>query len=57
MFKVNCVLWTADNKYVLSGSSDHNVRIWKSVASEKMGVVSNVDIPVVPMLVFFLALE
>lgn len=53
MFKVNCVLWTADNKYVLSGSSDHNVRIWKSVASEKMGVVSNVDIPVVPMLVFF----
>ncbi|ROT63452.1 DDB1- and CUL4-associated factor 13 [Penaeus vannamei] len=39
MFKVNCVLWTADNKYVLSGSSDHNVRIWKSVASEKMGVM------------------
>ncbi|KAK7020296.1 DDB1- and CUL4-associated factor 13 [Halocaridina rubra] len=39
MFKVNCALWSADNKYVLSGSSDHNVRIWKAVANEKMGVM------------------
>lgn len=39
MFKVNCVLWSADNKYILSGSSDHNVRIWKATAHEKMGVM------------------
>ncbi|CAL4137791.1 unnamed protein product, partial [Meganyctiphanes norvegica] len=37
MFKVSSVLWSADNKYILSGSSDHNVRLWKARASEKMG--------------------
>lgn len=42
MFKLNCVLWSADNKYILSGSSDHNVRIWKAQASEKMGIVSQI---------------
>lgn len=39
MFKVNTVLWSADNKYILSGSSDHNVRLWKARASEKMGIM------------------
>lgn len=37
MFKINCVLWSADSKYILSGSSDHNLRIWKAKAHEKMG--------------------
>merc|ERR1712105_237593 len=32
-------LWSADNKYILSGSSDHNVRLWKARASEKMGIM------------------
>lgn len=40
MFKVSCVVWSGDNKYILSGSSDHNVRVWKSKSNEKMGVVS-----------------
>ncbi|KAK4325021.1 hypothetical protein Pmani_004378 [Petrolisthes manimaculis] len=40
MFRVNCVLWSTDNKYILSGSSDHNVRIWKAQASEKMGILA-----------------
>ncbi|XP_076069329.1 DDB1- and CUL4-associated factor 13-like [Oratosquilla oratoria] len=39
MFKVNCIMWSGDNKYILSGSSDHNVRIWKSKANEKLGVM------------------
>lgn len=40
MFKVSCVLWSGDNKFILSGSSDHNVRLWKSQSNEKMGIVS-----------------
>ncbi|XP_042228262.1 DDB1- and CUL4-associated factor 13-like [Homarus americanus] len=41
MFKVNCVLWSGDNKYILSGSSDHNVRVWKAVSHEKMGIMKS----------------
>lgn len=39
MFKVSCVLWSGDNKFILSGSSDHNVRIWKAKSNEKMGIM------------------
>uniref|UniRef100_A0A0P4W640 Sof1-like protein domain-containing protein n=1 Tax=Scylla olivacea TaxID=85551 RepID=A0A0P4W640_SCYOL len=39
MFKVSCVLWSGDNKFILSGSSDHNVRLWKSKSNEKMGIM------------------
>lgn len=39
MFKVGCVLWSGDNKYIVSGSSDHNVRVWKAVSNEKMGIM------------------
>ena len=38
MQRVFSVLYTMDNKYVLSGSDDGNVRLWKARASEKMGV-------------------
>uniref|UniRef100_A0A914LZ93 Sof1-like protein domain-containing protein n=1 Tax=Meloidogyne incognita TaxID=6306 RepID=A0A914LZ93_MELIC len=31
------VLWSLDNKYVLSGSDDMNVRLWKANAAEKLG--------------------
>ena len=40
MFKVTSVLWSRDNRYILSGSTDHNVRLWKARASEKLGIVS-----------------
>ena len=51
MFKVNSVVWSGDNKYILSGSSDHNIRIWKARASEKLGIVSFY------LMIFFLFLK
>uniref|UniRef100_A0A2P2I265 DDB1-and CUL4-associated factor 13-like n=1 Tax=Hirondellea gigas TaxID=1518452 RepID=A0A2P2I265_9CRUS len=41
MHKVTSVMWSSDNKFVYSGSADHNVRIWKSRASEKLGIMSH----------------
>lgn len=40
MQHVICVRWSADNKYILSGSDEMNIRLWKANASEKLGVVS-----------------
>ena len=40
MQKVFSVLWTTDNQYILSGSEDANVRLWKADASRKLGIVS-----------------
>ncbi|XP_014668035.1 PREDICTED: DDB1- and CUL4-associated factor 13-like [Priapulus caudatus] len=40
MQRVTCVRWTMDNKYILSGSDEMNIRIWKSAASEKLGVTT-----------------
>jgi len=31
------VLWSADNKYVMSGSDEMNIRLWKANAAEKLG--------------------
>ncbi|XP_033726889.1 DDB1- and CUL4-associated factor 13-like [Pecten maximus] len=39
MQKVRNVQWTLDNKYILSGSDEMNIRIWKARAHEKMGVL------------------
>jgi len=39
MQHVVCVKWSADNKYVLSGSDEMNIRLWKANAAEKLGVV------------------
>lgn len=39
MQKLTSVAWSLDNKYVLSGSDEMNIRIWKARASEKLGVV------------------
>lgn len=33
-------VYTADSRFVLSGSDDGNVRIWKARASDKLGVVT-----------------
>lgn len=32
--------WTADAEYVLSGSDDGNIRLWRAQASSRSGVVS-----------------
>lgn len=40
MQRLTCVLWSLDDKYILSGSDEMNIRMWKARASEKLGVVS-----------------
>lgn len=40
MQRVFCVEYSSDSKYVLSGSDDTNIRIWKSHASETVGVTA-----------------
>lgn len=40
MQRIFCVKWTMDAKFVLSGSDDGNIRLWKAQASEKLGVKS-----------------
>lgn len=37
MQHVSCVRWSLDNKYILSGSDEMNIRVWKANASEKLG--------------------
>ncbi|XP_051879168.1 DDB1- and CUL4-associated factor 13 [Pristis pectinata] len=39
MQHVMCVKWSADNKYILCGSDEMNIRLWKANASEKLGVL------------------
>ncbi|CAL8357846.1 unnamed protein product [Arctogadus glacialis] len=41
MQHVVCVKWSADNKYVMSGSDEMNIRLWKANAAEKLGVLSH----------------
>jgi WD repeat and SOF domain-containing protein 1 len=41
MQRVFSVSYTADTEYVLSGSDDTNIRIWKSHASESVGIDSS----------------
>ncbi|XP_048384612.1 DDB1- and CUL4-associated factor 13 isoform X2 [Stegostoma tigrinum] len=38
MQHVMCIKWSADNKYILCGSDEMNIRLWKANASEKLGV-------------------
>lgn len=40
MHRVQAVTWTLDNKYVLSGSDEMNIRMWKANAAEKLAPVS-----------------
>uniref|UniRef100_A0A3P8U3B8 DDB1- and CUL4-associated factor 13 n=1 Tax=Amphiprion percula TaxID=161767 RepID=A0A3P8U3B8_AMPPE len=40
MQHVICVKWSADNKYILSGSDEMNIRLWKANAAEKLGVLA-----------------
>jgi len=40
MQRVSSSIFTADARFVLTGSDDGNVRIWKAKASEKLGVIT-----------------
>ncbi|KAF5346611.1 hypothetical protein D9757_013099 [Collybiopsis confluens] len=40
MQRVSSTIFTNDARFVLSGSDDGNVRIWKGKASEKLGIVT-----------------
>lgn len=40
MQRVQTVMWSRDNKYLLSGSDEMGIRLWKAKASEKLGTVS-----------------
>lgn len=40
MQRIFCVKWSADAKYVLSGSDEMNIRLWKADASEHLGTKS-----------------
>jgi len=40
MQRVLTTAFTADARFVLSGSDDGNVRMWKANASEKLGVIT-----------------
>ncbi|WAR16129.1 DCA13-like protein [Mya arenaria] len=39
MQRVSVVRWSLDNKYLLSGSMEMNIRVWKARASEKIGIL------------------
>lgn len=39
MQRLTCVTWSGDNRYILSGSDEMNVRLWKARASEQMGLL------------------
>ncbi|KAF7303738.1 WD-REPEATS-REGION domain-containing protein [Mycena indigotica] len=40
MQRVSCALFTHDARFVLSGSDDGNVRVWKANASERLGIIT-----------------
>jgi WD repeat and SOF domain-containing protein 1 len=44
MQKVYSVLFTMDDKYVISGSDDNNIRVWKSVANESIKILNKREI-------------
>ncbi|KAL4477426.1 hypothetical protein ABPG74_002576 [Tetrahymena malaccensis] len=39
MQQIFSVCWSMDNQFILSGSDDMNIRIWKAKASQQLGVV------------------
>ncbi|KAJ2919667.1 hypothetical protein MD484_g683, partial [Candolleomyces efflorescens] len=40
MQRVTSTIYSSDARYILSGSDDGNVRIWKAKASDKLGVIT-----------------
>ncbi|KAE8751631.1 hypothetical protein FOCC_FOCC001479 [Frankliniella occidentalis] len=39
MQKLSVVSWSLDNKYIMSGSDEMNIRVWKARAAEKLGAL------------------
>lgn len=39
MQRVMTVKWSLDNKYIISGSDEMNIRLWKAYAAEKLGLL------------------
>lgn len=39
MQRLTSIAWSLDNKYIISGSDEMNLRIWKAQASEKLGAL------------------
>ena len=39
MQRLSTVAWSLDNKYVLSGSDEMCIRLWKARASERLGIM------------------
>ena len=37
MQRIFCVKWSGDSTYILSGSDETNIRLWKAQASQKLG--------------------
>eukprot|EP00128_Syssomonas_multiformis_P011557 Colp12_sorted_trinity150504_noHs@6414 len=40
MQRIFCVKWSQDNKYVMSGSDETNIRLWKARAAEKIATLA-----------------
>jgi len=38
-FRIYSVVFSMDDKYVLSGSDDTNIRLWKSVSNDPVKIV------------------
>ena len=41
MQRLTCVAWSKDNRYILSGSDEMNLRLWKAKAWEKLGIMKD----------------
>lgn len=41
MQRLSCVLWSLDNRYIITGSDEMNIRLWKAYASQKLGVLGH----------------
>lgn len=44
MQRVFATKWTLDSRFIVSGSDDGNLRIWKSQASDKLGILSSKEL-------------
>ena len=39
MQRLSAVAWSLDNKYILTGSDEMCIRLWKARASERVGIM------------------
>ena len=39
MQRLSAVAWSLDNKYIISGSDEMCIRLWKARASERIGIM------------------